>query len=120
MNDIIKNIEKKQLKNNIPHFKAGDTICVNINIIDKKNKIRKQNFEGVVIGKHNNGLSSTFTVRKFSYGEGVEKVFPIHSPIINWIKIKTIGVVRQSKIYYIRKLVGKAARIKTKLIRRGV
>ena len=115
MSTILKIIEKKQLKSNIPEFKSGDTICVNITIIDKKNKTRKQNFEGIVIGKRNNGLNSTFTVRKFSHNEGIEKVFFIHSPIINWIKIKKKGIVRKSKLYYIRKLSGKAAKIKKKI-----
>ncbi len=115
MNKIIDNIEKKQMKTELTNFKTGDTICVNINIVDKKYKNRKQNFEGIVIAKHNNKLNSTFTVRKISHGEGVEKIFPIHSPVINWIKVKKIGLVRKSKLYYLRKLVGKATKIKEKI-----
>ncbi len=86
-----------------------------MNILDKKHKNKKNIFEGVVIARHNNGLSSSFTVRKISYGEDIEKVFPIHSPMINWIKVKKIGIVRKTKLYYIRKLKGKAARIKEKI-----
>lgn len=114
MNNIIKNINTNKSINNSPDFKTGDTICVNFNIIDNKYKNRNQNFEGIVIAIKNNGINSTCTLRKISYGEGIEKTFFIHSPTVNWIKIKKKGLVKKSKIYYIKKLTGKASKIKEK------
>lgn len=114
MKEIIKNINNTQLNNTLPNFRAGDTICVNFNIIDNKYKNRCQIFEGLVLAIKNNGSNSTCTIRKISYGEGIEKTFFIHSPTVNWIKIKKKGIVRKSKIYYIKKLTGKASRIKEK------
>lgn len=112
MNKIIKEIEKFQEKKDIQIFKVGDVICINFNIIDNKYKNRLQNFEGLVLAIKKSGLTSTCTVRKISYGEGIEKTFFIHSPTINWIKIKKFGLVRKAKLYYIKKLIGKASRIK--------
>jgi len=113
MNNIFKIISDKKEKIQIPTFKTGDTICVNFNIIDNKYKNRSQSFEGLVLSKKN-GINPTCTIRKISFGEGVEKTFFINSPTINWIKVKKQGLVRKSKIYYIKKLTGKASRIKEK------
>lgn len=115
MNDIQKKIKEKLNNNKSLDFKPGDTICVNFNIIDNKYKNRSQNFEGLVLAIKNNGLNTTCTIRKISYGEGIEKTFFLYSPTVNWIKIKKQGVVRKSKIYYIKKLTGKASKIKEKI-----
>ncbi|HIH2763364.1 MAG TPA: 50S ribosomal protein L19 [Candidatus Azoamicus sp.] len=96
MNLIINEIERQQLRQNIT-FKVGDLICVNFKIFDKENKSKNQNFEGLVIAIKKKGLNTTCTIRKFSFGEGVEKVFFINSPNINWIQIKKQNKVRQSK-----------------------
>ncbi|HIH2762426.1 MAG TPA: 50S ribosomal protein L19 [Candidatus Azoamicus sp. MARI] len=101
MNLLINEIEKQQIRNNI-NFKVGDLICVNFKIIDKENKSKNQNFEGLVIAINKKGLNSTCTIRKISFGEGVEKVFFIHSPVINSIQTKKQNTVKQSKIYYVR------------------
>lgn len=114
MNCIIKLIEQEQIKINIPFFRSGDTVEVKIWIIEG-NKKRLQAFEGTVIAIRRRGLHSTFTIRKISHGEGVERVFHIHSPIIDNILVKRHGIVRKSKLYYLRKLTGKAARIKERL-----
>lgn len=112
--NIIKNFEDLQnIKNHI-RFNTGDTICVNFQSIEKNLKNKTFNFEGLVIGIKNNGINSTCTLRKIVLGEGVEKTFFLNNPNINWIKIKKNGEVRKSKIYYIRKLKGKAAKIKEK------
>lgn len=119
MDIIVNKIEKLQIKNDaILNFKTGDTICVNFKIIYDKSKTKTQNFEGVVIAIRKNGLNTTCTLKKFSFGEDIEKTFFIHSPIINWIKIKKKGIVRQSKIFYIRKLKGNASKIKEKFKKR--
>lgn len=114
-NIIIKNIENLQKKNIYPNFKTGDTICVNFKPTEKSLKNRTFNFEGTVISIKYNGINSTCTLRKTILGEGVEKTFFLNSPTINWIKIKKKGIVSKSKIYYIRKLKGKAAKIKENL-----
>lgn len=111
MNNIIEELEKKYLNNDIPNFRSGDTIELQIKV-QEGTRSRIQTFVGVVIGRKNRSLNSSFTVRKVSHGEGVERVFPIHSKIIKQIKILRRGDVRQSKIYYLRKLSGKSARIK--------
>ena len=112
MTNIINDYEKLQKNNVTINFKPGDTVCVNFQITEKGYKNRTQDFEGIVLGIKRNGLSTTCTLRKISFGEGVEKTFFIHSPTINWMKIKKYGVVKKSKIYYIKKLKGKALRIK--------
>jgi large subunit ribosomal protein L19 len=111
--ELIKNLEKEMIRMDLPGFSAGDTIKVHVKIREGE-KERIQVFQGVVISKRNNGAQSTFTVRKISYGVGVERVFPMHSPFIDQIEIVTRGRVRRAKIYYLRKLRGKAARIKEK------
>lgn len=113
-NKIIQELENEQLKADIPEFSPGDTIVVQVKVIEG-NRERLQAFEGVVIGKRNRGLNSAFTVRKVSHGVGVERTFQSHSPMIESIAVKRRGDVRQAKLYYLRELTGKAARIKEKL-----
>ncbi len=104
-------IEKEQMKTDIPEFRPGDTVRVSVRIIEGE-KERIQDFEGVVIRIRRGNNRSTFTVRKISYGIGVERIFPLHSPRIAGIKVVRRGAVRRAKLYYLRKLRGKAARIK--------
>ncbi|WP_455376038.1 50S ribosomal protein L19 [Kaarinaea lacus] len=113
MSNIIQQLEAEQLKK-IPDFSPGDTVVVNVKVIEG-NRERVQAFEGIVIAKRNRGINSSFTVRKISHGEGVERVFQSHSPIIESVKLKRRGDVRRAKLYYLRNLQGKAARIKEKL-----
>lgn len=113
-NKIIQELENEQTKTDIPEFSPGDTIVVQVKVIEG-NRERLQAFEGVVIGKRNRGLNSAFTVRKVSHGVGVERTFQTHSPMIDSIQVKRRGDVRQAKLYYLRELTGKAARIKEKL-----
>ena len=113
MNNIIENIEKEQMRVDIPDFKPGDTIRVHARIKEGE-KERIQVFQGVVIRKKKGNTGATFTVRKVSYGIGVERIFPLHSPWIDKIEIISRGRVRRGRLYYLRKLRGKAARIKEK------
>ena len=113
MSNIIDAIEKAQLKQ-IPDFAPGDTVVVQVKVKEGERE-RIQAFEGIVIAKRNRGLNSAFTVRKMSHGTGVERVFQTHSPIISEIIVKRRGDVRRAKLYYLRDLTGKAARIKEKL-----
>ncbi|MDC0446714.1 MAG: 50S ribosomal protein L19 [Gammaproteobacteria bacterium] len=115
--NVIDQIEKDQLRSDIPEFAQGDTIEVLVKVRDG-NRERLQAFEGVVIAKKNRGLGSAFTVRKISHGEGVERVFQTHSKLIDSVKVKRRGKVRQAKLYYMRELTGKAARIKEKLAKK--
>ncbi len=114
MSNIIKELEAAQMKTDVPEFGPGDTVVVQVKV-KEGDRERLQAFEGVVIAKRNRGLNSAFTVRKISYGEGVERVFQTHSPMIGEITVKRRGVVRRAKLYYLRDLAGKAARIKEKL-----
>lgn len=114
MSIIIQQIEQEQLRQNIPDFSQGDTVCVWVKVIEGTRE-RLQAFEGVVIAIKKRGLHSAFTVRKVSHGEGVERVFQTHSPIIDNIEVKRRGKVRRSKLYYLRDLAGRAARIKEDL-----
>ena len=114
MSKIIEQIEKEQMKADVPAFGPGDTVVVNVKVKEGERE-RIQAYEGVVIAKRNRGLHSAFTVRKISNGEGVERVFQTHSKIIDSINVKRRGDVRQAKLYYLRELTGKAARIKEKL-----
>ncbi|MGD9307769.1 MAG: 50S ribosomal protein L19 [Desulfosarcina sp.] len=111
--ETIKNIEKEQIRMDLPDFSPGDTVTVHVKIREG-NKERLQAFQGVVISKKKGLSNATFTVRKVSYGVGVERVFPMHSPIIDRVEVVTRGRVRRAKIYYLRKLRGKAARIREK------
>ena len=108
---LIELVEKDQLKTDIPEFKAGDTVAVHYKV-KEGNKERSQVFEGVVIRVSGGGISKNFTVRKVSSGVGVERIMPINSPLIEKIEVKRIGKVRRSRLYYLRELSGKAARIK--------
>ncbi len=114
MTNIIYEINAEQIKNEFPEFSPGDTIIVSVKV-KEGNRERVQAFEGVCIAIRNRGLNSSFTVRKISHGTGVERVFQTHSPQIDSIKIKRRGAVRRAKLYYLRGLEGKAARIKEKL-----
>jgi large subunit ribosomal protein L19 len=109
--DILASVEREQLRDDIPEFRPGDTVRVHLKVVEG-NRERIQVFEGVVIARKGGGLRETFTVRKISYGVGVERVFPVHSPRIDKIEVVKKGRVRRAKLYYIRKLRGKAARIK--------
>ncbi len=114
MSNIIAQLEAEQMKSDVPAFGPGDTVIVQVRV-KEGDRERLQAFEGVVIGKRNRGINSAFTVRKISNGEGVERVFQTHSPLVAEIKVKRRGKVRRSKLYYLRGLTGKAARIKEKL-----
>lgn len=115
MYEIIKDFERRQLKFYSLHLHSGDTVEVKIWVFEGNNKKRLQIFEGMIIAVKNRGLHSSFTVRKISSGEGVERVFQVHSPIIKDITVKRHGVVRQAKLYYLRNLSGKSARVKARL-----
>ena len=110
--NLMELVEREQLRTDLPAFRAGDTIRVHVKIVEGE-KERIQPFEGVVIRKKRGGIRSTFTVRKISYGIGVERVFPIHSPRIDRIDVISRGKVRRAKLYYLRSLKGKAARIRS-------
>lgn len=114
MNDIIKQIEAEQMKTDLPEFNPGDTVVVQVKVKEGTRE-RLQAFEGVVIAKRNRGINSAFTVRKISHGVGVERVFQTHSPLVGSVEVKRRGDVRRAKLYYLRNLRGKAARIKEKL-----
>lgn len=113
-NKIIEQIENAQLKTDIPDFGAGDTVVVQVRVREGDRE-RLQAYEGVVIAKRNRGLNSAFTVRKISHGVGVERTFQMHSRQIESVTVKRRGDVRQAKLYYLRELSGRAARIKEKL-----
>ena len=112
--NLIDQIESGQLRSDIPEFSPGDTVVVQVKVREGTRE-RLQAFEGVVIAKKNRGLNSAFTVRKISHGEGVERGFQTHSSMIDSVSVKRSGKVRQAKLYYLRGLTGKAARIKEKL-----
>ncbi len=115
MRQIVKELERSQLRSKIPDFVVGDTVCLNVQIIDGQ-KTRVQDFEGTVIARKHKGVRETFTVRKISSGVGVERIFPLHSPRIVGIKIIRKGDVRRAKLYYLRKRVGKKARIRERVM----
>jgi large subunit ribosomal protein L19 len=114
---VIETIESEQLKSDVPQFKAGDTVRVHVKVIEGE-KERIQVFEGVVLRKSRGQNRATFTVRKVSYGIGVERTFPLHSPRIDKIDVVTRGMVRRAKLYYLRELSGKAARIEEEVTTR--
>jgi large subunit ribosomal protein L19 len=111
----IQAVEEKHLRKDLPPFKPGDTIKVQVKVVEG-DKERLQAFEGVCIRRRGDGLSATFTVRKVTYGVGVERTFPMHSPSIDRVEILRQGVVRRAKLYYLRKLKGKAARIRERRV----
>ncbi len=112
--NIIEELEKEQMTREVPDFAPGDTVVVQVKV-KEGNRERLQAFEGVCIAKRNRGLNSSFTVRKISHGEGVERVFQTHSPSVADIQVKRRGDVRRAKLYYLRGRTGKAARIKEKV-----
>ena len=118
MSNIIAALEKEQMgEKKIPAFRAGDTVVVQVKVKEGTRE-RLQAFEGIVIGKRNRGLNSAFTVRKISHGEGVERVFQTYSPLIDSIQVKRRGHVRRAKLYYLRDLSGRKARIKEKIAKK--
>jgi large subunit ribosomal protein L19 len=114
MGNIIQEIEKARMTRKLPAFKPGDTVVVNVKVVEGDRE-RVQAYEGVVIAISNRGINSSFTVRKISHGEGVERVFQTHSPTIADVSVKRRGSVRRAKLYYLRDLSGKAARIEEKV-----
>ncbi len=113
--NVIDQLEKEHMRTDIPQFRPGDTVKVHVKIREGE-KDRIQVFQGIVISKKKGGLRSSFTVRKISYGIGVERIFPLHSPSLNKIQVIERGRVRRSRLYYLRQLKGKAARVKTQRI----
>jgi len=114
MSKVIEAIEQEQMNKEIPEFSPGDTVIVQVKVREGTRE-RLQAFEGVVIAKRNRGLNSSFTVRKISHGEGVERVFQTYSPTVDSVQLKRRGDVRRAKLYYLRGRTGKAARIKEKI-----
>jgi large subunit ribosomal protein L19 len=110
---ILDAVDAASLRNDVPDFRPGDTVKVHVNIIEGKNT-RVQVFQGFVMGRQGDGIRETFTVRKVSFGVGVERTFPVHSPILDKIEVVTKGDVRRAKLYYMRDRKGKAAKIKEK------
>ena len=113
MHTAIAELEQAQIRSDIPAFRPGDTLKVHVRVTEG-NRSRIQIFQGIVIRRQGDGLRETFTVRKLSYGVGVERTFPVHSPIISSIEVVTHGDVRRAKLYYLRDRVGKAAKVKEK------
>ena len=111
--NIIDNIEREQLRDDIPEFKAGDSVKVHFKVVEGS-RHRIQVFQGIVIKRQGQGVRETFTVRKQSFGVGVERTFPVHSPKIDKIEVMQIGDVRRAKLYYLRQKVGKQARVREK------
>lgn len=109
--DILKALEQEQMRSDIPRFQPGDTVRVHVKVVEG-NRERIQVFEGVVIKRQGSGARETFTVRRISYGVGVERTFPVHSPRLEKIEVSRRGIVRRAKLYYLRNLTGKAARIR--------
>ena len=115
MSDIIRELEKEQLRSDLPKLEIGDTVRVYVKVVEG-NRERLQNFEGVVIKMQGGGIRKPFTVRRISYGVGVERTFPYHSPRIGRIEVVRHGVVRRAKLYYLRERTGKAAKIKERIV----
>jgi large subunit ribosomal protein L19 len=116
VSNLIETIERRQLRDSIPAFKAGDTVRVHFQVIEGQRR-RVQVFEGIVIKRQGAGARETFTVRKQSFGVGVERTFPLHSPKIEKIDVQAIGDVNRAKLYYLREKVGKKARVREKQLR---
>src|SRR5690625_5233212 len=111
MQEILESVAQDQLRTDLPEFRAGDTVKVHVKVVEGTRE-RIQVFEGLVIRRRGGGISETFTVRKISYGVGVERTFPVHSPRVDKVEVTRHGKVRRAKLYYLRNLRGKAARIK--------
>jgi large subunit ribosomal protein L19 len=114
MSDIIRELEKEQLRSDLPELEIGDTVRVYVKVVEG-NRERLQNFEGIVIKKQGGGIRESFTVRRMSYGIGVERTFPYHSPRIGRIEVLRHGVVRRAKLYYLRDRSGKSAKIRERI-----
>ena len=114
MSKILQELEASQMTREVPQFGPGDTVTVYVKVVEGERE-RLQAFEGMVIARRNRGANSSFTVRKISYGEGVERVFPLYSPTVAKIEVKRRGLVRRAKLYFLRDLAGKAARIREKI-----
>ena len=108
--EVLKYVEQKFLSKNLPQFNVGDSVKMKIKVIEA-DKVRLHPFEGTVIRKNGKGVNASFTVRKISFGEGVERIFPLHSPVIDEMKVISRGVVKRSKLYYLRDRVGKKSRV---------
>ena len=117
MSAIIRELEQEQLKQEVPQFKVGDTVRVHGKIVEGA-KERIQVFEGIVIKRQNGGVRETFTVRRLSYGVGVEKTWPLHSPRVDKVEVVRRGVVRRAKLFYLRDRIGKAAKVKEEIFKR--
>ncbi|MGN1208412.1 MAG: 50S ribosomal protein L19 [Christensenellales bacterium] len=115
--NLVDIIEKENIKNEVPNFNIGDTVRVYVKVVEGDRE-RLQAFEGVVIARRNGSIRESFTVRRISFGVGVERTFPIHSPRIDHIEVVRTGKVRRAKLYYLRDLTGKAARVKEDITRR--
>ncbi len=113
---VIQNIEQQQMKQNIPEFSVGDTICVRLRILEEGGKERLQMFTGTVIARSGTGLSETFSLHRVAYGEGMERVFFLHSPLIASIELVRRGKVRRSKLYYLRGTSGKASKVRGRFV----
>jgi large subunit ribosomal protein L19 len=111
MHPKVKALEEEQMKKDVPKFKVGDTLRVSVKVQEEEGRFRTQLFEGIVIKRQGSGLRESFTVRRVSFGEGVERSFPVHSPTVQKIEVVRSGKVRRSKLYYLRKSVGKKGRI---------
>ena len=111
--ETIKRINTKHIKNELPDFEVGDTVKMKVKV-EEAEKIRMHPFEGIVIRKTGRGLAASFTVRKISFGEGVERTFPLHSPAIDSLKVVSKGVVKRAELYYLRDRIGKLAKVKKK------
>ena len=114
MNEILRAIEAEQMRNDLPNFNVGDNVKLHVKV-KEGNRERIQMFEGTVIAKKGSGVAETFTVRRISYGVGVERVFPVHSPNVKDVQVVRYGKVRRSKLYYLRDRVGKAAKVKEQI-----
>ena len=112
--NVIDKITAKQLNPNVPEFRVGDTVKVNVKIIEG-NKERIQAYEGTVVARKGSGISETFTVRRVAHGCGIERVFPLHSPVVDKVEVVRYGKVRRAKLYYLRDRVGKAAKVKEQI-----
>ena len=110
-NEVLKYTEEKYLRKDLPDFEVGDTVKMRIKVLEA-DKVRLHPFEGTVIRKTGRGIKGSFTVRKVTFGEGVERIFPLHSPVIESLQVVSKGVVRRSKLYYLKDRVGKSARVK--------
>ena len=108
---ILDNLDAASLRSDVPEFRAGDTVKVHVKVVEGS-RSRVQVFQGVVIRRHGGGVGETFTVRKISFGVGVERTFPLHSPVIDKVEVASRGIVRRAKLYYLRDLRGKKARIR--------